>query len=107
MNDIEDVFVKRGVKENVQVASKDIKSDEGNKQGANFRGKTAKQKLLEKLLKSYEKPGIESKSAEKENRDLGGGVCKIKKNMEHILRQYHFSFPINKGIIRINAGEKN
>ena len=70
MNDIEDVFVKRGVKESVQVASKDVKSEEGNKQGANFRGKTAKQKLLEKLLKSYEKPGIESKSAEKENRDI-------------------------------------
>ena len=70
MNDIEDVFVKRGVKESVQVASKDVKSEEGNKQGANFHGKTAKQKLLEKLLKSYEKPGIESKSAEKENRDI-------------------------------------
>ena len=42
MNDIEDVFVKRGVKESVQVASKDVKSEEGNKQGANFLGKTAK-----------------------------------------------------------------
>ena len=70
MNDIEDVFVKRGVKESVQVARKDVKSEEENKLGANFHGKTAKQELLEKLLESYEKHEVESKGAEKESREI-------------------------------------
>ena len=37
---------------------------------------------------------------------LGVVFVRLKKNMQHILRQYHFSFPINQGIKRINAGEK-
>ena len=52
-------------------------------------------------------------SAEKENFRLESGIeilgvvfVRLKKNMQHILRQYHFYFTINQGIKRINAGEK-